>query len=145
MYKVNVTSPAQLPLVSDCRNSGAPLPKLIHIRGPPTPYPQKVDNLPFFFNLSLSVICFWKALEQTRPSMAMVDLPDTMIDLPDTMVHLPDSMVHLPDYMVYLFDSMADLPDTMVDLPHAMVDLPDTMVDFPYTMVDLPRHHGRPF
>ena len=43
------------------------------------------------------MICFWKALEQTRPSMAMVDLPNTMVDLPNTMVDLPNTMVDLPN------------------------------------------------
>ena len=47
--------------------------------------------------LPLSVICFWKALEQTRPPMAMADLPDTIVYLPVTMVDLPNTMVDLPN------------------------------------------------
>ena len=53
-----------------------------------------------------------KALEQTRPSMAMVDLPDTMVGLPNTMVDLPNTMVDLPNTMVELPNTMADLPNT---------------------------------
>ena len=68
--------------------------------------------------MSLTPKCdlFWKALEQTRPSMAMVDLSDNMVDLPNTMV---------------------DHPNTMVDLPNTMLDLPSTIVDLPNTLVDL--------
>ena len=57
--------------------------------------------------LPLRLICFWKALEQTRPSMTLVNIPDTMVDLPITMVDLPNTM--------------ADLPNTMVDLPNTVV------------------------
>ena len=52
---------------------------------------------------------FFKALEKTRPSMAMVDLPNTMIEIPVTMVDLPDTMVHLHDYKVYICDTMVDM------------------------------------
>ena len=59
--------------------------------------------------MSLTPKCdmFLKALEQTRPSMAMVDLPDTMGDLPDIRGDLPDTMGDLPD-------TMGDLPDNQI-------------------------------
>ena len=71
-------------------------------------------------------------IEQTRPSMTMVDLQHTIWYLVSGIWYMvsgirPDTRSDLPDTMGDLPDTMRDLPDTIGDLPDTMDDLPDTM------------------